>query len=383
NVATAQSRTIATGVIDGASFAPGTSDQVVYARAAVNTTRVNIYTTSASGTHTSQLTNDGLSEYPLWGPNGIVYSRETLRPKNPYPALQLWFIGARGGTARRLTDIAVKPQVEGLTPIAFSADGKHLLAHFVGPQGSDQAEAYAVDLSGPKAAAPRNLTGQSNGSIGDAISADGKTILLTKGIADNLAPLSIETLPWAGGKPKPVIAQDAYASWDLYRAGSPREPRSRLRPAAVALEVAPRPLLCLARAVALDAQPVEPGDQPARDAGADQARAADQRSLRTEAHRDRPGEHRQRRNPVAREAQQWRRRRRLRGRRRRPMLARGRTQRPQRSGAGGAARDVRTNALGELGIHPLRGYPTATTNTPLSVSTRRRRPRHPKTAAAT
>jgi Tol biopolymer transport system component len=215
NVATAQSRTIATGVIDGASFAPGTSDQVVYARAAVNTTRVNIYTTSASGTHTSQLTNDGLSEYPLWGPNGIVYSRETLRPKNPYPALQLWFIGARGGTARRLTDIAVKPQVEGLTPIAFSADGKHLLANFVGPQGSDQAEAYAVDLSGPKAAAPRNLTGQSNGSIGDAISADGKTILLTKGIADNLAPLSIETIPWAGGKPKPVIAQGAYASWDL------------------------------------------------------------------------------------------------------------------------------------------------------------------------
>jgi hypothetical protein len=72
-----------------------------------------------------------------------------------------------------------------------------------------------VDLSGPKAAAPRNLTGQSNGSIGDAISADGKTILLTKGIADNLAPLSIETIPWAGGKPTPVVAQGAYASWDL------------------------------------------------------------------------------------------------------------------------------------------------------------------------
>ncbi len=213
--ATDQSYTIATGVIDGASFAPGTSDQVVYARAAVNTARFNIYTSSATGTNTRQLTHDGLSEYPLWGPNGIVFSHETIRAKNPYPALQLWFISPTGTGAHQLTNTAVGPKVEGLTPIAFSANGKHLLANFVGPQGSDQAEAYAVDLSRPKAAAPRDLSGQHNGNIGDAISTDGKTILLTKGVADKLAPLSVETIPWAGGTPTAVVAQGAYASWDL------------------------------------------------------------------------------------------------------------------------------------------------------------------------
>jgi Tol biopolymer transport system component len=215
DAATDQSHTIATGVIDGAGFAPGSSDQVVYARAAVNTTRVNIYTTSASGTGTRQLTRDGLSEYPVWGPHGIVYSHETPRPKNPYPALQLWFMSSSGAGAHQLTATKVTASEQGLTPIAFSANGKHLLANLVGPEGSDQAEAYVVDLSGPKPSAPRDLTGQGNGYIGDAISSDGGTILLTKGVANNLAPLSIETIPWAGGTPTTVIAQGAYASWDL------------------------------------------------------------------------------------------------------------------------------------------------------------------------
>jgi Tol biopolymer transport system component len=209
------SHTLATGVIDGASFAPGSSDQVVFARAAVNTTRVNIYTAAATGTGSRELTRDGLSEYPLWGPHGIVYSHETPRPKNPYPALQLWFMSSTGSGAHELTATRVQASQEGLAPIAFSANGEHLLANLVGPEGSDQAEAYAVALNGSKATAPRDVTGQGNGNIGDAISADGKTILLTKGVADNLAPLSIETIPWAGGTPTTVVAQGAYASWDL------------------------------------------------------------------------------------------------------------------------------------------------------------------------
>jgi Tol biopolymer transport system component len=214
DAATGAARTIATGLIAGASFAPDGTDRVVYARAAVNSTRVNLYTTYSTGAGTRQLTHDGLSEFPLWGSTGIVYSHETVRPKIDYPALQLWFISPAGKDQRRLTDTPVAANVEGLTPIAFSADGKHLLANFIGPQGSDHAEAYAVDLSGSKPATPRDLTGQGNGDIGDAISADGNTILLTDGIAGDATP-SVETVPWAGGKPTPVIRQGAYASWDL------------------------------------------------------------------------------------------------------------------------------------------------------------------------
>jgi Tol biopolymer transport system component len=199
DAATDQAATIATGLIAGASFAPDGSDRVVYARAAANT---------------RQLTHDGLSEFPLWGSTGIVYSHETVRPKIAYPALQLWLISPTGKGQRQLTDTPVAANVEGLTPIAFSANGKHLLANFIGPQGSDHAEAYAVDLSGPKPSPPRDVTGQGNGDIGDAISSDGNTILLTDGIAGNATP-SVETVPWAGGKPTPVIRQGAYASWDL------------------------------------------------------------------------------------------------------------------------------------------------------------------------
>ncbi len=215
DTATEATRTIATGVIDGASFSPSGGDQIVYARAAVNTARVNIFTTSPTGTDTRQLTSDGLSEDPLWGPHGIAYSHETLRPKNPYPSLQLWFMSSAGSGAHQLAVTHVAKSLEGLTPIAFSSNGKHLLANLIGPQGSDQAEAYVVDLSGAKPLPPRNLTGQPNGYIGDAISSDGDTILVTKGVADNLAPLSIETIPWSGGKPTVVIAQGAYASWDV------------------------------------------------------------------------------------------------------------------------------------------------------------------------
>jgi hypothetical protein len=175
---------------------------------------VNIYTTSSTGTGTHQLTHDGRSEYPLWGPAGIVYSHETARKKNPYPELQLWSITPAGKDAHQLTNVAVNGSLLGLTPIAISANGKRLLANFVGPEGSDHAEAYAVDLSGSKPVAPRDLTGQGNGYIGDAISASGGTILLTKDVAANVA-LSIETIPWGGGKPTSVVAQGAYASWDL------------------------------------------------------------------------------------------------------------------------------------------------------------------------
>jgi hypothetical protein len=151
----------------------------------------------------------------VWGPHGIAYSHETLRPKNPYPSLQLWFMSSAGSGAHQLTTTQVAKSVEGLTPIAFSANGKHLLANLIGPQGSDQAEAYVVELGGTKPPLPRNLTSQPNGNIGDAISADGSTILVTKGVADNLGPLSVETIPWSGGKPTVVVAQGAYASWDL------------------------------------------------------------------------------------------------------------------------------------------------------------------------
>ncbi len=211
DVTTKQTHTIATGVIYGASFAPGSSDAVVYARAKPNMPAVNIYTTSAAGSNTRQLTHDGRSEDPLWGPSGIVYSHETARAKNPYPELQLWLMNGDGSGARQLTNLQVPKQLEGLIPVSASANGQHMLANLVGPPGSNSAEPYVVDLSAHKPS-PHHVT--SNGYIGDAISSDGKTILVTKGTANNLKSLAVETFPWPGGKPTTIVTQGGYPSWN-------------------------------------------------------------------------------------------------------------------------------------------------------------------------
>jgi hypothetical protein len=214
DAATGKSRTIGSGVIDGASFAPGPSDEVVYARSAPKQTAVNLYTTSATGTGTRQLTHDSRSEDPLWGKLGIVYSRETPRAKNPYPSLQLWFIKPDGTGARQLTNVPVPATLEGLEPVAFSSNGEHLLANFVGPTGTfSDTEAYTLNILSPSKSL-RDLTGQKHGSIGDAISARGDAILVTKVTAQNLASESIETVPWSSGKPTTIVSQGADASWN-------------------------------------------------------------------------------------------------------------------------------------------------------------------------
>ena len=212
DVRTGKSRTIATGVIYGASFSPGSSDNVVYARGAPNKTPVNLYTTTSTGTGTRQLTHDGASVEPLWGAHGIIYSDEAAHSKSHAAQLQLWLIKPDGSGARQLTDIAIKAGWEGLTPIAISADGEHVLANLVGPPGSNDTEAYTVDLTVQKP--PRDLTGQGSGYIGDAISANGEWVLLTKGTANNLASFSVELVPWSGGKPTTLVKQGAYASWN-------------------------------------------------------------------------------------------------------------------------------------------------------------------------
>jgi Tol biopolymer transport system component len=212
---TMQSHAIATGVIAGASFAPGSSDAVVYARSPAGGSAVNIYTTSAAGTDTRQLTHDGRSELPLWGPSGIVYSHETPRAKNPYPELQLWLMNTDGSGAHQLTHVVVSKTQEGLVAQGVCSmppcDGQHLLANLVGPTGANITQPYTVDLSAGKAT-PHPLTG--SGFIGDAISANGAMILVTKGTASDLRALSIETFPWSGGKPTQIVKQGGYASWN-------------------------------------------------------------------------------------------------------------------------------------------------------------------------
>lgn len=200
--------TIASGVIDGASFAPNRSDDVVYALGSSQllTAPVNLYTTSPAGTGTRRLTHGWVISDPVWGPGLIVFARTTSRGKLIAPINQLWSIDPNGTALRQLTHIKVDPLASGLEPLAFSANGEHLLCGF---SGTDQSSSWAVTLGGKEVVARQILN---EFSAPDAISRDGSRVLLTKGFEGE--PTSVVSAPWGGGKPAVLVAHGANASWN-------------------------------------------------------------------------------------------------------------------------------------------------------------------------
>jgi hypothetical protein len=199
--------TLATGVIEGASFAPGASNDVVYAlaRSQLLISPVNLYTTSATGAGTHQITHGWVATNPVWAAGRIVFARTTSRGKTIAPINQLWSIKPNGSGARQLTQMKVDPLAEGLVPFAVSANGKHLLCGFT---GTDQSASYAVTLGG-RTAAVRLLLGTQ--TVPDAISRGGGSVLLTNGFEGE--PTSVESVPWSGGKPTVLAPHATGASW--------------------------------------------------------------------------------------------------------------------------------------------------------------------------
>jgi hypothetical protein len=208
-----RARTIATGTIDGASFAPQSPDRLVFARAAslLLSADVNLYTVSLSGGKPVAITTDNLSEYPLWGPKGIVFSREA---SHTAPTYQLWQIKADGRGERQLTAVPVVAPFYGLEPIAVSGNGEHVLANLI---GNGMTQAWTVDLASRPLQA-REIADAGSATIGNAISRDGQVILLTEGsgsvTGENFAGQSVVIVPWTGGTPTVLAAHAAFASWD-------------------------------------------------------------------------------------------------------------------------------------------------------------------------
>jgi hypothetical protein len=199
------------GQLFGASFAPNGSDEVVYGLAHSQSlaARVNIYRAKPDGSGIVALTRGGRSLFPLWGPGVIAYDRERLRRQDA-PVYQLWLRSPKGKT-RRLTHVRVRTLVSGLVPVAFSGDGRKLLAQFV---GQDTSEAWTVRVSSGRAhrltpKGPR-LPLQAAG-----ISSDGSTLLVNEGGVDGPASEGrVATLPFAGGRSTVLVAHGSQASWN-------------------------------------------------------------------------------------------------------------------------------------------------------------------------
>lgn len=208
---TGSERTVASGPIYGASFAPGAADTLVYARAysLSATAASNIYTVAPNGTQTKQITTDGRSADPVWGARGIAFDHERFR-KGFATLAQIWLMAPNGTGRKQITHTRVGRLVDGLVPLAFSADGTRLAAEF---EGEDTSIGYTVSiLTGH---ATRLTVGRSSVSAW-GISRDGRSVLISVGGFE--APPSrgkVEEIPFSGGHPTPLVAHGGSPSWNL------------------------------------------------------------------------------------------------------------------------------------------------------------------------
>jgi hypothetical protein len=204
---------VARGFVFGASFDPvaGATERLAYglSHAQTLTAPTAIDTINADGTGRTQITHDGRSLAPVWGPHGIAYDRERFRGQNA-PVYNIWLMDADGSHRTQITHVPVGPLVDGLIPLAFSATGRRMIAEFV---GEDTSEGYTVSVTA-HTAAPIRIAHHSSVNA-DGISADGRTLLVTLDAFENpTAEGKVATAPFAGGQPTILARHAGFATWN-------------------------------------------------------------------------------------------------------------------------------------------------------------------------
>jgi len=205
------SRVIAHGPIEGAGFAPDGSDRIVYASAASTalTAAVDLHIATAGGSARVQITHDGRNLNPVWGAGGIAFDRQRLR-RSAAPAYQVVSMRADGSARRPLTQLPAAPQIDGLVPIAFSADGKHLLAE---NEGQDTSQAWAITVA-TRHVVELKVAGHS--VCGAGISARGDTVLVDRGgFLGAPGQGTVESLSFSGDHARVLVARGSQPSWNL------------------------------------------------------------------------------------------------------------------------------------------------------------------------
>jgi Tol biopolymer transport system component len=212
NVETGKATRIATGYFNAVSFSPDSSEVVFGLGSKEFGGKINIVRDPVTGGPTSTLTHDGISGWPLWGPQGqIVFVKQLNAKGRKYgPKNDLFLMNANGKGVKRLTHTTVGDLVSGLFPTAWSASGNQLLAEFGGQDTS-----YAVAVN-PKTGKETNLSPDNSetGFAGVALTPDGKTVLGYIGGWEGAAnSLQIASVPYAGGKPKVIVTGGFNPSW--------------------------------------------------------------------------------------------------------------------------------------------------------------------------
>jgi WD40-like Beta Propeller Repeat len=157
--------------------------------------RTDVYVTSLNGGDPARVTNDGASHSPAWGKAGIAFLRGDGN---------VWIAQTDGSGLRQLTGGQLQ-----MVPITWSRDGKRLLAENT---PAHNGRLWAIDGA---TGAARPITDWVGGLDALALSRDGRTILATTGHGGFFGCAGkIETIPYAGGRPRVLIPRMCHASWN-------------------------------------------------------------------------------------------------------------------------------------------------------------------------
>ena len=204
-------RSLASGYFSGVSFSPD-GTELVYAVSQDEdfTSDIDVYRVPVAGGKPVRLTKDHVSLSPLWGPNDqIVFVKLLGAQQRKYgPKNELFLMNPNGGQVRRLTNTRVGALLQGLTPTAWSANGRRLLTEFGGQDTS-----YAVTVN-PRSGAQRRIgpSGE-QGFVGTALSADGTTVLGFVGGFEPGPDHAVVTVPYGGGRPRTLIKGGYEPDW--------------------------------------------------------------------------------------------------------------------------------------------------------------------------
>ncbi len=205
--------TIANGSDCGVSFAPRQPDRLVYAEArgsfACLGGHVNVFTVTATGDSRRELSHDGLSLNPVWGPRSIAFDRATLRGKTEAPEYQVWLMRSDGSHLRQVTHTHPGPLVEGLVPLAFSANGNRLLSAF---EGQDTSGTWTIQFPSGQL---HQLTIGGDSVQAGGISRNGRTVLVDfGGFEASPSHGTVATLPFGGGHATVLVKHAGEPSWN-------------------------------------------------------------------------------------------------------------------------------------------------------------------------
>jgi hypothetical protein len=207
---------LARGFVTAWSVSP-VGDEVVYARdATVNLDGpawddANLYVVGIDGGEPRQLTRDGHSGYPVWGPEAIAFAR--LIPYRGWGRHEIWRIEPDGTGRRTVTGRLPKrllgSGITGLVPVAWSEDGDSLLAELTNEFGGPP---YAVD---PETGAIRQLGDFGYYATPAGLSRDGRFVLVVEGgLPETGVRLGLVMVPYEGGRAKLIATRVGSATWN-------------------------------------------------------------------------------------------------------------------------------------------------------------------------